>query len=293
MSINLGLTAFQRLDAFRFLRIDGASAFENVIGGSGNDTIVGNALGNILNGGHGNDNLTGVTGPDTLIGGHGNDTYSFRAATSPENNIISEVGTNGVDTINFAALTSPASNVSINLGLTAFQRLDAFRFLRIDGASAFENVIGGSGNDTIVGNSLNNVLQGSGGHDILVGNSGNDQLLGGAGRDLLIGGLGRDSLDAGIDDDILIAGRTINDNVIVNLQKFRTDWISGLSYVPRVARLRAGVGSPVVSLKAKLNVLNDAGDDDSLTGGAGSDWYFRALDDAILGLASGELIDLL
>ena len=183
--------------------------------------------------------------------------------------------------------------MSINLGLTAFQRLDAFRFLRIDGASAFENVIGGSGNDTIVGNSLNNVLQGSGGHDILVGNSGNDQLLGGAGRDLLIGGLGRDSLDAGIDDDILIAGRTINDNVIVNLQKFRTDWISGLSYVPRVARLRAGVGSPVVSLKAKLNVLNDAGDDDSLTGGAGSDWYFRALDDAILGLASGELIDLL
>jgi ELWxxDGT repeat protein len=293
VSINLGLTSavnFQRLDANRFLRLDSGAKIENVIGGFGNDTIIGNALGNILNGGPGNDNLTGVTGADTLIGGHGNDTYSFRAAASPENNIISEVGTNGVDTISFSALTS---NVTINLGLAGFQRLDAFRFLRLDGTSAFENIIGGSGNDTIVGNSLNNVLQGNGGHDILVGNSGNDQLLGGAGRDLLIGGLGRDRLDAGTDDDILIAGRTINDNLIGNLQKLRTDWISQLSYVSRVTRLRAGVGLPVVSLKAKLNVLNDAGDDDSLAGGTGSDWYLRALDDAITGLATGELIDLL
>lgn len=42
-----------------------------------------------------------------------------------------------------------------------------------------------------------------------------------------------------------------------------------------------------------MNVLNDLGDDDLLTGGAGSDWFFRSLDDVIKALASGESIDLL
>jgi hypothetical protein len=58
-------------------------------------------------------------------------------------------------------------------------------------------------------------------------------------------------------------------------------------------RIADAIGSPVVSLKAKVNVLNDAGEDDSLIGGNGTDWYFRALDDVIIGLASGEITDLL
>jgi Ca2+-binding RTX toxin-like protein len=110
---------------------------------------------------------------------------------------------------------------------------------------------------------------------------------------LLIGGLGRDSLDGGTDDDILIAGRTTHDGLTANLNIVRQEWSSSLSYTSRVSRLRAGVGSPAVSLKARTSVLNDAGDDDSLTGGSGSDWFLRALDDAILDLATSELIDLL
>jgi ELWxxDGT repeat protein len=284
VNVNLGVATRQVVNSNLSLILGSAATFENIIGGASGDKLSGNALNNMLQGNKGH---------DVLAGGGGNDTYSFTAASASENDVISDNSLSGVDTISFSSLTN---NVSINLDLTNavnFQRLDANRFLRLDSGAKIENVIGGSGNDTIIGNSLNNVLQGNGGHDILVGNSGSDQLFGGAGRDLLIGGMGRDRLDAGIDDDILIAGRTINDNLIGNLQKLRTDWISHLSYVPRVTRLRAGVGSPVVSLKAKLNVLNDAGDDDSLAGGTGSDWYFRALDDAITGLATGELIDLL
>ena len=47
---------------------------ENVIGGQGNDTIVGNAVANVLDGGPGDDILSGLGGDDTLIGGAGNDT---------------------------------------------------------------------------------------------------------------------------------------------------------------------------------------------------------------------------
>jgi len=46
-------------------------------------------------------------------------------------------------------------------------------------------------------------------------------------------------------------------------------------------------------LKAKVNVLNDVGEDDSLTGGIGTDWYLRALDDVITDLVAGELSDVL
>jgi Ca2+-binding RTX toxin-like protein len=51
----------------------------NILGGSGNDTIVGNNSGDILNGGGGNDVIVGGNGADVLIGGAGNDRLSGRA----------------------------------------------------------------------------------------------------------------------------------------------------------------------------------------------------------------------
>jgi serralysin len=49
---------------------------ENAIGGSGNDTIIGNAEANVLNGGDGNDTITGGGG-DSIIGGSGVDTAVY------------------------------------------------------------------------------------------------------------------------------------------------------------------------------------------------------------------------
>jgi len=50
------------------------AVIENAIGGSGNDTIRGNAVANTLNGGAGNDTLWGDAGDDTLWGEGGDDT---------------------------------------------------------------------------------------------------------------------------------------------------------------------------------------------------------------------------
>jgi hypothetical protein len=49
------------------------TVIETAIGGSGNDTIYGNAYDNVLRGGPGNDALFGGRGNDTLNGGPGND----------------------------------------------------------------------------------------------------------------------------------------------------------------------------------------------------------------------------
>lgn len=51
-----------------------SAVIENAIGGSGNDTITGNAIANRLEGGAGNDTLNGGAGNDILVGGSGNDT---------------------------------------------------------------------------------------------------------------------------------------------------------------------------------------------------------------------------
>ncbi|WP_235939260.1 M10 family metallopeptidase C-terminal domain-containing protein [Bradyrhizobium hipponense] len=56
---------------------DARSYIDNATGGSGNDTIVGNAIANMLNGGSGNDTITGGAGNDTIAGGAGTDTAVY------------------------------------------------------------------------------------------------------------------------------------------------------------------------------------------------------------------------
>jgi serralysin len=56
---------------------DARSYIDHAIGGSGNDTLIGNAISNHLNGGTGNDTLVGGGSNDTIVGGLGADTAVF------------------------------------------------------------------------------------------------------------------------------------------------------------------------------------------------------------------------
>ncbi|MCP3388298.1 M10 family metallopeptidase C-terminal domain-containing protein [Bradyrhizobium sp. CCGB12] len=56
---------------------DARSYIDNAIGGSGNDTLMGNAIANALNGGGGNDTITGSGGNDVINGGSGTDTAVY------------------------------------------------------------------------------------------------------------------------------------------------------------------------------------------------------------------------
>ena len=279
--LNLGTSAIQTVHTNRTLKLNSATVIENAIGGAGNDTLTGNTVANSLTGNAGNDRLTGGSGNDLLLGGLGDDIYVFGVASAAEADIVTE-GTNaGTDTLSFA---SQMIAVVMNLGSIAVQPVHTNRTVKLNSATAFDNAIGGAGNDTLTGNTAANVL---------VGNAGSDRLSGGAGRDILIGGKGLDTLNGGTDDDIVIAGRTTSDLVFSNLVDLSTAWNSADPYATRITSLRAGVGSSLTSLKAKVNVLNDSGEDDSLTGSSGTDWFFRALDDVITDLVAGEALDVL
>jgi Ca2+-binding RTX toxin-like protein len=60
-------------------------SFENVTGGSGNDTLTGDDKDNVIKGGSGNDVLSGLWGLDVLTGGAGNDNFVFNRGVSSAN----------------------------------------------------------------------------------------------------------------------------------------------------------------------------------------------------------------
>jgi hypothetical protein len=290
VTLSLATVAVQNVHANRTIKLSSTSTFENIIGGSASDRLTGNSLNNTLTGNNGSDTFNGGAGNDELFGGQGDDTYSFSNAAAAEADKVTELSNQGIDTLNFSAITI---DVIVSLSSTAIQSVHTNRTLKLNSGITFENIIGGSANDTLLGNKLANQLSGGSGNNILVGLDGSDVLTGGSGRDILIGGRGLDTLTGGSNEDILIAGRTTSDTNLTNLNKFRTQWTSANTYTQRIINLRAGVGVPPSSLKAKTNVFNDSGEDDVLTGGTGQDWYFRATDDAITDLFANETVDLL
>jgi Ca2+-binding RTX toxin-like protein len=163
-----------------------SNVIENVVGGSGNDSITGNIDNNSLVGGAGNDSLTGGGGNDTLDGSSGDDTYYF-SGTWGSDLVVDSAGNDTVD------LTGTTANVTINLTSGGGNEItDGTNIVNWDG-SVIENAVGGSGNDTMVGSSANNKLTGGAGADSLEGSTGNDTLNGGTGDDTLKGGADNDT----------------------------------------------------------------------------------------------------
>ena len=154
---------------------DVGSEVENIVGGSGNDTLKGSALSNVLTGGIGFDKLYGYGGNDTLDGGSGADSLN---------------GGTGSDTVTYAAFTT---DFSVTIDGVAndgpANRASSYDNVKLD----VESVVAGSGSQTIVGSDLGNRLDGGPGADWLSGLGGSDILIGGTGSDTMNGGAAADT----------------------------------------------------------------------------------------------------
>ncbi|WP_375230151.1 CHRD domain-containing protein [Roseobacter sp. S98] len=152
--------------------------FENVIGSSGDDLILGNNEFNVLFGGAGNDAIHSFGGADIIDGGAGTDTALFSAGPG----VILDLDEDG----------NGVAQVNAPEGATLDQ---VFNFENINGSNNTASPNGG--NDNLSGNSGSNTLNGQAGDDILNGEGGDDILIGGAGDDILIGGEGADTFAFG------------------------------------------------------------------------------------------------
>ncbi|HKU08318.1 MAG TPA: hypothetical protein VJR30_19820, partial [Bradyrhizobium sp.] len=88
---------------------------------SGNDTIVGNAIANVLNGGAGNDTITGGGGNDTIIGGSGTDTAVYSGSRADY--LITYTSSTSTYTIADQRVGSPDGTDSVT-GVENFQFAD-------------------------------------------------------------------------------------------------------------------------------------------------------------------------
>jgi VCBS repeat-containing protein len=146
---------------------DVLTGFENIIGGAGNDILIGEDSSpfwvgtNKLVGGVGDDTLEGGGGADTLIGGVDE----------------SDPGSAG-DTVTYAH--SP-SGVTVTLNAAGNVGGDA----QGDQLFGFRNLIGSAFADQLTGDGNDNRIEGGAGDDILAGLGGNDALFGDAGIDTL------------------------------------------------------------------------------------------------------------
>jgi Ca2+-binding RTX toxin-like protein len=164
---------------------------EILVGGRGDDVLIGNAdpngnfgtefnPNNKIIGGEGNDTIRGLDGNDTLDGGAGADVLE------------------GGDGIDVADYSRRAENLRISLdGVANDGAFSKKRGSERDNVGAdVENVWGGGGSDLIVGDADDNVLSGGGGNDMIRGGDGNDTITGGAGLDQIFGEAGDDVLYA-------------------------------------------------------------------------------------------------
>lgn len=125
------------------LILSGADVVEKLIGGAGDDLLVGNTLANTLEGRGGNDTLRGGEGDDVLIGNQGDDTYKFDADNSlGHDQIIEALEGGGMDVLDF---TETSASVSVDLGEGAEQEMAGGNlFLWLRPCHAVEIALGAS-----------------------------------------------------------------------------------------------------------------------------------------------------
>ena len=239
------------------------------------DTLQGANIANIwtITGANaGNVNGIAFTGIANLTGGSGVDEFVFSNGKGVTGVINGGAGSNWLD---YALYTTP---VAVNLATGTATGVSG-------GIANIRDVRGGSGGNTLTGNALGNIL---------IGGAGVDTIIGGGGRSILIGGRGNDTVKGGSADDIVIGGftdfDTSSDAHDQALMAILAEWQSSDSYSIRISKIKAGVG--VGGSKFVFGTtVHDDGNASTLTGGPGTDWFFKGTHDTITDLASGEQVN--
>lgn len=181
---------------------------ENAWGGSGDDTITGNSLNNMIG---------GAAGADVIDGGGGVDLIGFSASDAGVNvDILAGTGAGGhaqgdtytnIDNVFGSTFNDIISGNNNNNDLRGDSGNDSITSLDgndfINGNQGNDDVNGGNGADTVRGGKDNDTVNGDGGNDFVAGDREDDIVNGGDGDDFARGGKNNDTIDGGAGNDTL------------------------------------------------------------------------------------------
>jgi Ca2+-binding RTX toxin-like protein len=252
---------------------------EALTGSTASDTLIGANVANtwqVLSNNTGKVGNCSFGSFENLIGGSNNDTFTLSAGKGVSGTID---GGAGMDTLSYAAYGS-AQPVAVDLSAGTATNISGgiVHIENVTGGAGNDTLSGDAGDNVLLGNAGNDVLNGGpGGNDVLVGGAGNDKLTGGPGRSLLLGGAGADTLTGGAGDDLLIAGTTNYDTNAQALLAVLSEWQrTDADYTTRISHLRNG-GGKNGSFKLTSSTVHADTSADVLTGGAGQDWFWAQL----------------
>lgn len=221
-------------------------AFEAVVSGDGNDTLLGHDGDNLLSAGRGDDVIHLGAGDDTLLGGAGADLLvvdaRFDEVTLGRGGTALTLATadgratvEGIETFRFADAVlgrdallraaglppgdpvppgggggtgspAPGPVTPPGPGTPMARQTGTDRADVLRGDTGADHLAGAGGDDRLLGREGDDSLEGGTGDDVLRGGAGRDTLTGGAGEDKLSGEAGDDALDGGAGRDLLTGG---------------------------------------------------------------------------------------
>ena len=207
--------------------------FENLQGGLGNDTLIGDEADNVV---------FASPGDDDVDGGLGSDTYDASAASAP---VAIDLG---------AGTASGAELGDVQL-------------------AGIENATGGSGDDALTGDGDDNVLIGNAGTDTVIGGGGDDTIVArsGDGDDTIVGGGGSDTYDASTATAAVAVNLGTGTATSSEIGSDSLVSVESALGGAGADSLIGSAAANTLSGGAGNDVLAGAGDDDTLIGGAGND----------------------
>ena len=311
-------------------------------GGSGNDTLSVTAYTNAATvmGGEGDDSLLGGAAIDSLVGGSGNDTFVITNGAT----VVFEGASGGTDLVLSSASHTLNAEVE-NLQLTGSSNIDGTGNSsansitgndgnnRLDGLAGADTLQGGAGDDTLVYDAADALVDGGSGSNtlettvtlslgalpgvflnlqnillagsasihatgdalsnILIGNSAANSLDGASGADTLIGAAGNDTFIVDASDTLIDGGADTDwarSEVSVDLADGRFTAVENVE-LAGVSQINAFGDAQANTLigNATDNTLDGRGGADSMVGGLGNDTYFvdSTADTTIEAIAEG------
>jgi len=291
--------------------LTGSSAADSLVGGAGNDTIIGNGGADSINGGANNDTFVfaseaNLTGAGTVIGGDGSgDIISLTASGTYTDAIFTKV--TGVEILSLANTVAGSGVVLGTLaladGLTSVAGSTHNDSITLSAAFTALTVNGGSntGSDSVVVSATTSaevitvlqvaaVTSSSGSDTITVGtaNTTNVTILAGAGNDTItLGGTGTYSavVDGADGNDSVVLSSSFTGGFAVSVTNVET--LTGSSVADTITLtgtvgtvVDAGAGSDTITVAASSTSAY------SLSGGAGNDTFVFADTQSLTSVAS-------